>query len=68
MVVVRLSTRAPEIWPLRLRMTVRGLKTSFAVVPGVRQVSNARLHEAIDRVGDESLRRLREAIGLYLGE
>lgn len=67
-VVVPLSTRAPEIWPLRLRVKVAGLKTSFAVVPGVRQVSNARLHEAIDGVGAESLRRLREAIGLYLGD
>lgn len=67
-VVVPLSTRAPEIWPLRLRVAVPGLKASFAVVPGIRQVSKARLHEAIGPVAPESLLRLREAIGLYLDD
>ncbi len=67
-VVIPLSTRAPEIWPLRLRITVRGLKASFAVVPGVRQVSKARLHELIGPLAAEALDRVREALGLYLGD
>src|SRR5262245_40622018 len=41
-VVVPLSSRAPEIWPLRLHVDVQGLKTSYAVIPGIRQVSKAR--------------------------
>jgi mRNA interferase MazF len=67
-VVIPLSTRAPEIWPLRLRVAAGRLKASFAVVPGVRQVSKARLHELIGRVPDDVLRRVREALSLYLGD
>ena len=67
-VVVPLSTRAPEIWPLRLRIVIPGLKASFAIIPGVRQVSKGRLHELIGRMATDSLARLREAVGLYLGD
>jgi len=65
-VVVPLSTQAPEIWPLRLRLDLRGLKSSYAVVPGVRQVSKARLHEVIGQVSVQQLDRLGEALALYL--
>lgn len=67
-VVVPLSTRPPEIWPLRLGIAGRGLKASFAVVPGVRQVSKVRLHEPIGRLSDDALGRVREALRLYLGD
>jgi mRNA interferase MazF len=67
-VVVPLSTRAPEIWPLRLEVSGSGIKRSFAVVPGIRQVSTARLHEQIGRATDAVLARLIEAVALYLGE
>lgn len=67
-VVIPLSARAPEIWPLRLRITGSGLKPSYAVVPGVRQVSKARLHELIGRLSGDALGRVRDALRLYLGD
>jgi mRNA interferase MazF len=67
-VVVPLSSRAPEIWPLRLKLEARNLRTSFAVVPGIRQVSKARLHELIAQAAPDALGRLTEALGAYLGD
>ena len=67
-VVVPLSSRAPEIWPLRLKLFVRGLRTSFAVVPGVRQVSKARLHELAAQAPRAALERLTAALAAYLGD
>jgi len=66
-VVVPLSSRAPEIWPLRLRAPAPGLKASFAIIPGIRQVSKARLHELIGQVAAGIMARVDEAIALYLG-
>ena len=67
-VVVPLSTCAPEIWPLRLRVDVPGMKTSYAVIPGIRQVSKARLREPIGQASPGRMSRLGEALALYLGE
>jgi len=67
-VVVPLSTHAPEIWPLRLRVAVPGLRASFAVVPGIRQVSKARLHELIGQSSAQVMARVDDAIALYLGD
>jgi mRNA interferase MazF len=67
-VVVPLSTRAPEIWPLRLRVAVPGQRVSFAVIAGIRQVSKARLHELIGQSSAEVMARVNEAIALYLGD
>lgn len=67
-VVVPLSTRAPEIWPLRLAVDLPGGPPSFIVVPGIRQVSRARLHEHIGQLPTAAMGRLAEALALYLGE
>ncbi len=67
-VVVPLSTRAPEIWPLRLRVAVPGQRVSFAVIPGIRQVSKARLHELIGQSSAQVMARVTDAIALYLGD
>lgn len=67
-VVVPLSTRAPEIWPLRLRVAVPGQRASFAVIPGIRQVSKARLHELIGQSPADVMGRVHDAIALYLGD
>jgi mRNA-degrading endonuclease toxin of MazEF toxin-antitoxin module len=67
-VVVPLSSRAPEIWPLRLRVEVAGMKTSFAVIPGIRQVSKTRLHELAAYASTTAMDRLGDALALYLGE
>jgi mRNA-degrading endonuclease toxin of MazEF toxin-antitoxin module len=67
-VVVPLSSRDPEIWPLRLRVEVPGLQPSFAVIPGIRQVSKARLHELIAYASAATMDRVQEALTLYLGD
>jgi mRNA-degrading endonuclease toxin of MazEF toxin-antitoxin module len=67
-VVVPLSTRAPEIWPLRVRVEIQGLKTSYAVIPGIRQVSKARLHDPIGHIPAPLLASIENALGLYLND
>jgi mRNA-degrading endonuclease toxin of MazEF toxin-antitoxin module len=67
-VVVPLSTRAPEIWPLRLKLEVRGLRESYAVVPGIRQVSKARLHELVVQAPIVVMDRVGAALAAYLGD
>jgi mRNA interferase MazF len=66
-VVVPLSTRAPEIWPLRLAIDVRGMKTSWVVIPGIRQVGKARLHELIAQAPNAAMTRITDALAAYLG-
>ena len=67
-VVVPLSTRAPEIWPLRLLVEAPGLKASFAIIPGIRQISKARLHELIGQTATAAMARVNEAVALYLND
>ena len=67
-VVVPLSTRAPEIWPLRLKLDIKGLRESYAVVPGIRQVSKARLHELVIQAPGPVMERVAAALAAYLGE
>jgi mRNA interferase MazF len=67
-VVVPVSSRSPEIWPLRVHVDVAGLRASYAVVPGIRQVSKTRLHELIGQVSPPVLVRLGQALALYLGD
>ena len=67
-VVVPLSTIGDEIWPLRIRTdNVRG-KAAFAVLPGIRQVSKARLADFIGLASSSFLQRLDAAVALYLGD
>jgi len=69
-VVLPISSRPPEIWPLRIRLpvTIAKAKQPFAVVPGIRQVSKTRLLEPVMSVPEETVRVIREALMLYLGE
>lgn len=67
-VVIPLSKRPPEIWPLRVRIPVVGLRDSYAVVPGIRQASKARLHELIAHIDRRALESLGEAISIYLDD
>lgn len=67
-VVVPLSTRAPEIWPLRLQIEIRTMKTSYVVIPGIRQVGKARLHELVAQAPTAAMKRIADALALYLGE
>ncbi len=67
-VVIPLSTRAPEIWPLRIRVPLRSRKPNFAIIPGVRQVSKARLLDVIEITPAQTLAQLHDAIGAYLDD
>ena len=67
-VVVPLSSQAPEIWPLRLRLELPRGKTSFAVLPGIRQVSKARIQEVAGVARTSDMNRLDEAISLCLSD
>lgn len=67
-VVVPLSTSPGEIWPLRLQVAGFPGKPSFAVLPGLRQVAKQRLVEPITFAPPDWMRRLDEALTLYLGE
>jgi mRNA interferase MazF len=67
-VVVPLSSRTPEIWPLRVSVELPKGKTSFAILPGIRQVSKARIHEIVGLARTSDLDRLHEAILLYLSD
>ena len=65
-VVVPLSTIGDEIWPLRIRTNeVRG-RAAFAVLPGIRQVSKARLAGFIGVASSPFMVRLDAAMDLYL--
>jgi mRNA-degrading endonuclease toxin of MazEF toxin-antitoxin module len=67
-VVVPLSSQPPEIWPLRLRLELPRGKASFAVLPGIRQVSKARIQEVVGLARTGDMNRLDEAILLYLND
>jgi len=67
-VVIPLSTAPGEIWPLRLQVPAFTDKVSFAVLPGLRQVAKQRLVEFIRDAPADWMRRLDEALTLYLAE
>ena len=67
-VIVPLSTRAPEIWPLRIEVRSKELKPSYAVIPAIRQVSKARLQKRIAQLPDPLMERVGEAIAVYLSD
>lgn len=65
-VVVPLSSQAPQIWPLRLKIGLPKGKESFVVLPGIRQVSKTRLFETIGQASNEFMTMLDEALDAYL--
>jgi len=68
-VAVPLSTREPEIPPLRIRVTVTGLRSaSFAVIPGVRQLKKSRILGTVGRLKEGELAPLDQAIRQYLSD
>ena len=67
LVVIPLSSKAPEIWPLRLKITFNK-KNSYAVMPGIRQVSKQRLADRIGVLSGEEIQRVDEALRAYLSD
>jgi len=66
-VIVPLSTHAGEIWPLRVSLqTTVSPKESFAVIPGLRQVSKTRLVKQGGLLPAHLLGRLTKAVNEYL--
>jgi mRNA interferase MazF len=67
-VVVPISSQPGEIWPLRLRLELPRGKASFAVLPGIRQVSKDRIQEVMGIVHPSELERITEALFYYLND
>ncbi len=67
-VIIPLSSLAPEIWRLRIRIAPGAKKPSFAIIPGLRQVSKARLHEIIGVASEETMESLLDAAAAYLSD
>lgn len=65
-VILPFSTTPPEIWPLRVACVMPNNKRSFVVIPGIRQVAKRRLHEVIGFLSSDILRRIDEALEMYL--
>lgn len=68
-VVVPISTKPPEIWPLRLELpAIPGRKKNFAIIPGLRQISKTRLLDQIGLVPESFMEGVSKAISAYLGD
>jgi len=68
-VAVPLSSRAPEILPLRMKVHASGLKDAgYAVVPGIRQLKKSRILGPAGKLKELDLEKLDEAIRAYLSD
>ena len=67
-VVVPLSRQAGGIWPLRVKVSARGRKASYAVIPGLRQAAKARLLIAIGTLSTADLGKIERAVAAYLAD
>jgi mRNA-degrading endonuclease toxin of MazEF toxin-antitoxin module len=67
-VLVPLSSQSPEIFPLRIALNAPKGKKSFAVVPGMRQVSKRRILKAVGVLMDRESAKLDEALDAYLSD
>ena len=67
-VIVPLSSRPPEIWPLRLETPIPKGKKSYAVLPGIRQVHKGRLRDLIGMAPAGFLQKLDDALRAYLSD
>lgn len=65
-VIVPLSSRPKEIWPLRLRLPMPDRKESYAVLPGIRQVNKLRLLDSIGLAPAAFMREIDGALHAYL--
>ena len=69
LVAVPLSSAAPEIPPLRVRLHVAALKkASYAVTPGILQIKRSRILGVAGRLSGADLALLDEAIREYLSD
>jgi mRNA-degrading endonuclease toxin of MazEF toxin-antitoxin module len=64
--VVPTSSLSPEILPLRVRVGIFAGKESFAVVPGLRQISKRRLRGTLGPLATAQLAALDASLRTYL--
>jgi mRNA-degrading endonuclease toxin of MazEF toxin-antitoxin module len=67
-VVIPISSRPGEIWPLRVKLEMPRGKVSYAVLPGIRQVSKSRIQEFAGAGVEEDIKRIDEALFSYLND
>jgi mRNA interferase MazF len=67
-VILPVSSKPPEIWPLRLQFKMPKGRDSFVVIPGIRQVSKSRLLDVDGQVSPKFLEEIEEALRAYLGD
>ena len=67
-VVIPLSSLPGEIWPLRLRLEISPGKNSYAVLPGIRQVSKMRIQDVAGIARPADMKRIDEALSIYLSD
>lgn len=65
-VILPISTKPPEIPPLRLQLRMPNGKNSFVVIPGIRQVNKSRLLETIGQTSPEVMKAVEKAVFAYL--
>jgi mRNA interferase MazF len=65
-VVVPTSSLAPEILPLRVHLGTFAGTSSFAVIPGIRQVSKRRIRQIIGHLSADRLAVLEQSLRHYL--
>lgn len=65
-VVIPLSSRPPDIWPLRVEITLVNKKRSYAVIPGIRQVSKSRIFRSAGLLSKREIVNLSSALETYL--
>ena len=72
-VMIPLSSRAPEIWPLRIQIETAKItkqlpQPSYAVIVGIRQVSKTRLEKFHGTLDETTLNKIDDALVAYLSD
>ena len=67
-VILPISTKPPEIWPLRLRVSMQKGKESFVIIPGIRQVNKTHLMKVIGEVSSDFMKIIEESLQAYLSD
>jgi len=72
-VMVPLSSKAPEIWPLRIKIETSKLtkelpQISYAIILGIRQVSKTRLQKFHGTLNETTLQKVDKALIAYLSD
>ncbi len=67
-VVIPLSSQSGEIWPLRLCLEIAQGKTSYAILPAIRQVSKERIQDILGIARPADMVRIDEALACYLND